>query len=53
MFLFLITALVLLGLLVAIPVWMGTEFDQMPFATIGVLVIGVLLSAIWGRTPKE
>lgn len=53
MFLFLITALVLLGLLAVIPFWAGTGMHGVPFAMIALLAVGVVLSAILGRTPKD
>ena len=53
MVLFLITAMVLLGLLAVIPFWAGTGLQGVPFAMIGLLAVGVVLSAIFGRAPKE
>lgn len=53
MVLFLITALALLGLLVAIPFWAGTGLNGVPVVMIGLLAAGVLLSAIFGRAPRD
>jgi hypothetical protein len=53
MVLFLVTALVLLGLLVGIPLWSGQGFDAMPVAMVAVLAVGVLVSLVWGRSPKD
>jgi hypothetical protein len=53
MFLFLFTALVMLALLVMIPFWAGTGLHGVPVAMIGLLAAGVVLSAIFGRTPGD
>lgn len=52
MILFLITALTVLALLVVIPFRAGTGLDGVPVVMIGLLAAGVLLSAIFGRSPK-
>jgi hypothetical protein len=53
MILFLVTAAVLLGLLVGIPIWSGQGFDNMPVLMIAALGAAVLVSAIWGKTRKD
>lgn len=53
MILFLVTALVLLGLLVIIPFWAGTGLDGVPVIAVTALAVGVVISAVIGRSPKD
>jgi hypothetical protein len=53
MILFLVTSAVLLGLLAGIPLWATGSFDQMPVAAVAILAVGVVLSAMLGRTPRD
>jgi hypothetical protein len=51
--LFLLTAAALLTLLAVMPFWAGTGFQGVPVLTLAVLAVGVVLSAIFGRTPRD
>lgn len=53
MILFLVTAAVLLGLLVGIPLWSGQGFDGLPLLMVAALGVAVLVSAIWGKTRRD
>jgi hypothetical protein len=50
---FIVTALVLLGLLAGIPVWTDAGADLTPFVAVALLAVGVVVSAILGRSPKD
>jgi hypothetical protein len=53
MFSFLITTLVLLGLLVGIPLWSGTELEMPTVLAVALLAVAALVSAVLGRTRRD
>jgi cell division protein FtsW (lipid II flippase) len=53
MLLFLGTALALLALLVVLPFWAGTGWEEVPMILVTVLTAGVVIAALAGRPPRD